>query len=96
MSVQKPGQEQGHQQPQSQVVRDRREIIREEQWMRRRVLRELADEPRTVPEIAAALGRPAHEVMYWVMGLRKYGYLTEAKESDDDGYFRYRAVERVT
>ncbi|MDP2873622.1 MAG: hypothetical protein Q8P31_13955 [Bacillota bacterium] len=28
--------------------------------------------------------------------LRTYGYLAELKEPDDDGYFRYRAVERET
>ena len=47
-----------------------------------------------MPEIAAALERPTHEVMFWVMGLRKYGWLAENKEVNDDGYFRYEAVER--
>lgn len=75
-------------------TRDRREVIREETWMRRRILKELEAGPRTVPELAEALGRPAHEVMFWVMGLRKYGHLAEIKEPDDDGYFRYRATPR--
>jgi hypothetical protein len=47
-----------------------------------------------VPEIAAALERPTHEVMFWVMGLRKYGWLAEDKEVNDDGYYRYEVVER--
>ena len=59
--------------------------------MRRRILAVLADGPLTVPEIAAALERPTHEVMFWVMGLRKYGWLAEIKEVNDDGYFRYRS-----
>jgi len=75
-------------------IRERREIIREESWMRRRILRELSGGPKTVPEIAAALGCPTHEAVFWVMGLRKYGYLAEIKECGDDGYYRYRAVER--
>jgi hypothetical protein len=74
--------------------RDVREIIRDEQVMRRRILAVLAEGPLTVPEIAAALERPTHEVMFWVMGLRKYGWLAEDKEVNDDGYFRYEAVER--
>lgn len=73
-------------------LRDRREIVREEQWMRHRIMGALADGPRTVPELAAALGRPSHEVVFWVMGLRKYGHLIEVKGSDDDGYFRYQVV----
>lgn len=74
--------------------RDVREVVRDEQVMRRQLLAALADGPLTVPEIAAALERPTHEVMFWVMGLRKYGWLAEDKEVNDDGYFRYEVVER--
>ena len=56
------------------------------------MLKLLADGRSTIPEIAAALGRPAHEVTYWVMGLRKYGYGAEEKEVTDEGYFLYQAV----
>jgi Sugar-specific transcriptional regulator TrmB len=71
-----------------------REIIRDEQFMRARVLKVLEAGPQTVPEIATALGRPTHEVVYWVMGLRKYGWVAEIKEVTDEGYFRYQAVPR--
>jgi hypothetical protein len=74
--------------------RDVREIVRDEQVMRRRSLAVLADGPLTVPEIAAAIERPAHEAMFWVMGLRKYGWLAEIKEVNDEGYYRYQVVER--
>jgi hypothetical protein len=71
-----------------------REIVRDEQVMRRRILAALAAGPLTVPEIAAAVERPSHEVMFWVMGLRKYGWLAEIKEATDEGYFRYQVAER--
>ncbi len=74
--------------------RDLREVVREETFMRRRVLEVLADGPHTVPEIAEALGRPTHEAMYWLMGLRRYGWVVEAPGGADDGYFRYQAVDR--
>ncbi len=74
--------------------RDVREVVRDEQVMRRRILAVLADGPLTVPQIAAAVERPTHEVMFWVMGLRKYGWVAEIKEVDDDGYYSYQAVER--
>ncbi len=74
--------------------RDIREVVRDEQVMRRQILAVLADGPLTVPEIAAAVERPTHEVMFWVMGLRKYGWLAEIKEVTDDGYYRYQVVER--
>ncbi|AGL00346.1 hypothetical protein [Desulfoscipio gibsoniae] len=72
------------------AVRDLREVIREEMFMRDRILKILQDGPKTVPEIAGALGCPSHEVMYWVMGMRKYGHVAETEE--EDGFFKYKAV----
>jgi hypothetical protein len=77
--------------------RDTREIVREEPFMRGPILAALADGPHTVPEIAAAIGHPAHEVVLWVMGMRRYGWLAEVKEPPDaDGYFRYQRQERAS
>lgn len=72
-------------------VRDLREVIREEMLMRPKILDILKEGSKTVPEIAQALGCPSHEVMLWVMGMRKYGYLAEDGLTDD-GYYRYRAA----
>ena len=77
-----------------EVVRDPREIIREEMLMRDRIMDVLKDGPQTVPEIAQVLGCPSHEVMFWVMGMRKYGYVSETGEVTDEGYHRYKAVAR--
>ena len=74
--------------------RDVREVIRDEQFMRARILKVLEAGPQTVPEIATALGKPTHEVVFWVMGLRKYGWVAEIKEVDDDGYFQYQSITR--
>jgi hypothetical protein len=74
--------------------RDVREVVRDEQVMRRRILEVLSGGPMTVPEIAAAIERPTHEAMFWVMGLRKYGWIAEIKEVNDDGYYQYHVVER--
>jgi hypothetical protein len=76
--------------------RETREIVREEPFMRSRILEVLAGGPRTVPEIAAAIGRPAHEAMYWVMGMRRYGFVREVKEVTAEGYFRYQVVQKET
>jgi len=82
--------------PNSAPNRDLREIIREEPLMRSRILEVLADGGHTVPEIAEALGCPAHEAMYWVMGMRRYGWVREIKEATPEGYFRYQAVQKET
>lgn len=74
--------------------RDVREIVRDEHLMHRPILEALAERPLTIPQIAAAIGHPAHEVVYWVMGMRKYGHLTEIKEADDEGFYLYKIVEK--
>lgn len=74
--------------------REVREVIRDEHLMRGRILKMLETGPLTIPEIAKDLGRPTSEVTFWVMGMRKYGYVAEDKEVTDEGYYRYQAVER--
>jgi hypothetical protein len=76
--------------------RELREIIREEPLMRGRILEILDGGGHTVPEIAEALGCPTHEAMYWVMGMRRYGWVREIKEVTPEGYFRYQAVPKET
>ena len=74
------------------MSRDVREVIRDEHVMRRRILKALESGPLTVPEIAMAIGSPSDEVMFWVMGMRRFGRLVEIDEADDEGYFRYASV----
>ena len=72
-------------------MREPREIIREEPSMHRPILDAVAAGPLTVPEIAGAIGRPADEVLFWVMGMRRYGKLVELGDAAGD-YFRYGAT----
>ncbi len=78
----------------SATTREIREIVREEPAMRRRILAALREGPRTVPEIAEAIGAPSHEMVYWIMGMRRYGWVSEVREAADDGYFRYELTGR--
>jgi hypothetical protein len=80
----------------STTTRDVREIIREEPLMRDRILEALTVGPLTVPEIATVIGYPEHEVMYWVMGMRKYGQVTPLADATDESFFQYQAVARRT
>jgi hypothetical protein len=74
--------------------REIREIVREEHLMRGRIQKLLEGGALTIPEIAEGLGSPTSEVTFWVMGMRKYGYVREEKEVTDEGYYRYQAIER--
>lgn len=48
----------------------------------------LAEAHLTVPEIAAATGLPASEVLWYVATLKKYGEILEGAK--DGSYYRYR------
>jgi DNA-binding IclR family transcriptional regulator len=76
------------------MSRDVREIVRDEPLMRSRLLELLQSGPLTVPELAVTGGLPEDEVMLWVMGLRKYGYVAEQPDVSPEGYYRYAAVDR--
>ena len=75
-------------------LRPVREVIRDEQSMKAPILKALGNGPLTIPQIAEAAGKPTREVTMWVMGLRKYGWVAEIKEVDDEGYFPYALVPR--
>jgi len=55
----------------------------------KKVLGTLQTEPRSVPEIAAETGIPVKEVMYLLMSLRKYGYVKDTNEINEDEYYTY-------
>jgi predicted Rossmann fold nucleotide-binding protein DprA/Smf involved in DNA uptake len=76
------------------MSRDIREVVRDEPLMRDRLLQLLANGPLTIPELAAAGGLPQAEVMIWMMGLRKYGYVAEEKGSGRIKEYRYAVVEQ--
>ncbi len=69
--------------------KDLREVFRYEMVMRDRIAEVLGSGPKTVPEIAEELGVPASQVMIWIMGMRRYGQVTELHQPNDEGYYQY-------
>lgn len=78
----------------SEMMREAREVMRDEMIVRDDLLAALEDGPRTVPEIARVLGRPTYEVMFWVMSARRYGLIKESPQPTADDYFQYALVEK--
>jgi hypothetical protein len=68
------------------------EVIRDEPLMHRPILDAVAGGPLTIPEIAAAIGAPTEETVYWVMGMRRYALIVEIGDENEDGYYSYTAV----
>lgn len=74
----------------NRIDRDVAEVMRDEMVVKARILSQLGEDPKTIPEIAAALEYPANNVMYWVMTMWRYGSLEEVGKPNDEGYYKYR------
>jgi predicted transcriptional regulator len=59
------------------TVKRTQALLREQKRMQQAICRFVGENPRTVPEIAAEIGRPAHEVLWFVAALKKYGIVVE-------------------
>jgi predicted Rossmann fold nucleotide-binding protein DprA/Smf involved in DNA uptake len=66
------------------------EVMRDEMVMKDKIVASLREKPQTIPEIAAALKCPSHEVLLWVMALWRYGSVAEVEKKRTEAYFRYR------
>jgi hypothetical protein len=53
-------------------------LLREQKQMQNAICQFIRDTPKTVPEIAETIGKPAHEVLWFVAALKKYGIIVEA------------------
>ena len=65
------------------------EVLRDEMVMKDKIVDLLREEPRTIPEMAEALGYPSHEVLLWVMALWRYGTVVEVEKKRTEEYFQY-------
>ena len=77
------------------IIRERRGAVPEDlversrgqAKTRKKILQSLEDGPKTVPEVAKATAIPSHEVLWKLMGMKKYGLVVEGEERD--GYYEY-------
>jgi predicted transcriptional regulator len=58
-------------------------LLREQKRIQQEIFKVIRDEPKTVPEIAAALNMPPHEVLWYVASFKKYGLVVEKDMSGD-------------
>ena len=55
----------------------------------KKIIRSLEGSPKSIPEIAEEIVQSTEEVTYTLMSLRKYGYIAETDELNDDDYYLY-------
>jgi hypothetical protein len=68
-------------------------LFREQKQMQQVICQFIRETPKTVPEIAAQIGKPTHEVLWFVASLRKYGIVVEAGMCGD--YPLYQRAKEV-
>jgi predicted transcriptional regulator len=66
-------------------------LLKDQKVIRRQLSKVLQDGPKTIPEIAAAIDLPTHEVLWHVTAMKKYDLAAEAGMSGE--YFLYQLVE---
>jgi predicted transcriptional regulator len=66
-------------------------LLREQKQMQQSICQFIRENPKTVPEIAANIGKPANEVLWYISALKKYGIVVEAGMNGD--YPLYQQVE---
>ena len=53
-------------------------LVREQKQMQSSICKFIRENPKTVPEIAAAISKPTHEVLWYLAAMKKYGIVVEA------------------
>jgi predicted transcriptional regulator len=63
-------------------------LVKEQSDIRRQIRLVLAEEAKSVPEIAQACGLPADKVFWYLMAMKKYGQVLE--QGLDGQYYKYQ------
>ena len=76
-----------------ETVARTQDYLKAQKAIRRQICQVLRDAPKTVPEVAAATGLPADQVLWHITALKKYDLAREAMPCGD--YFTYAMVKEV-
>lgn len=74
------------------TVQKAQELLKAQQSARKVLERALMEGPRSVPQLAQAVNMPAHEVLWHVTAMKKYGIVAEAGIDESGDYYLYRLV----
>lgn len=77
-----------------QENKELQEILIEEIIMRDEIIEIMQKGPVTIPEIAKATNKPTGQVMFWMMAMRKYGFIAETEQVTEDDYYKYELIEK--
>lgn len=73
------------------TVERTQELLKSQQATRKRLRAAMGDEPKTIPEIAAAAAMASDEVLWHVMAMKKYDLVREVGKAG--AYYQYVLTE---
>lgn len=76
-------------------VKQAQAMLKEQQAARKAISRAIQGGPKTIPQIAEATSLPAHEVLWYVATMKKYGLVTEAGMNEDYTYYLYKLTQEA-
>ena len=76
-------------------VQKAQELLKAQQSARKALERALTGSPHSVPQLAQAVNMPAHEVLWHVAAMKKYGIVAEAGTDESGDYYLYRLTKEA-
>lgn len=71
------------------TVEHAQELLKKQQVARKVLEKAMHDGPRSVPQLAQQTRLPAHEVLWHVASMKKYGLVVEAGTDESGDFFIY-------
>jgi len=62
----------------AESVKRTQALLKEQKRVHKEICQIMRDDPKTVPEVAEAVGMPANEVLWYIASFKKYGIVVEA------------------
>jgi len=75
----------------AETVERTQALLKEQKRIQKEICQVMRDTPKTVPEVAEAVGMPTQEVLWYIASFKKYGLLVEDGMCAD--YPLYRRAE---
>ena len=76
-------------------VQKAQDLLKAQQSARKALERVLTGGPHSVPQLAQAVNMPAHEVLWYVAAMKKYGIVAEAGTDESGDYYLYRLTKEA-
>jgi len=76
-------------------VKQTQELLKTRQSVRKALERAMQDAPRSVPHLAEQTGIPAHEILWHIAAMKKYGMVEETGTDESGDYYVYGLVKEA-